>query len=915
MDSQKIQEIIISTIEDIAKNTILNTNYLTLINGQISNVDKFNNFYNFTYQKEEYTGFSITGETYEVGDLVYVLKLNNDLTSKQMIISKVNSYTNFNIEMAINESLEEIKESISQIEAQDKEISIIGNTVFILNDDLTITPSELTFSAQKSNNITDIVWYVDGAEYVQDNLKKITIPNSLVENKDNIIVRVQDLNNKEVYDEITVIRAMSSDTKLELDLGLDSILLQKNEQGIIDYSKAILTPKVLSDGEDVTSNGWSFDYKIENGEITLIKEQDNYKITNMNSDKGKISFFAIKNGKMYLQRVIYLSIVAFGENNINITVSNQNFVISKTNKDKVKDTVLSTTIRAIKGDKLLKIEPELTVPSIGSAPGSSVTNDDNSVTYSWKLNESTELTSTDGEVELSYTIEKEKYNTTILWTTVNDGASGAENRLDISPPNIVKNGDGTFSPNEIVIKSLLNKNGEELPHNGYFKIYETNDNENYTLTYESEEEENVKTYTISNLDIKSLKIEFLNTDRVLLITEYCYVNVSSSDFVEVTKKTEKNETHLTKVDGQIQGLVKKDETIETTITNLETGTEQKFTEVNNKYSEVNQKVDSVTTTVSSHTEKLENIDGEIANQEDRLTRAEQKLTADQWSLWFTEVINNKTATSTKFTMDKNGLHVKGGGIDIINNAGSKVFYADGSGNLVINNLTANNGVFNGTITTKKGTIGSLSISEDGFTYNGVRKAMWEDKIRTLRISQSIQVPNTVNGYCFSIDAVLINPDGSPGSDELFTQIYPDGVFTTGRMDCFDLYCFELHQASDKRLKQDIARLDDKIIDIWKDLQQYQFEFNDIIQSDNKKHFGLIAQEVVNAFEKHGLNYEDYSFVSKRQNKKDKTTYYQLDYLYYHMMTAKVLKMALDKIELLESEIKELKGENLKKIII
>lgn len=626
MDSQKIQEIIISTIEDIAKNTILNTNFLTLINGQISYVDKFNNYYNFTYQKEEYTGFSITGEKYEIGDLVYVLKLNNDLTAKQMIISKVNSYTNFDIELAINKSLEEIKNSINKTEAADKEISIIGNTVFTLNDDLTITPEELSFSAQKSSNITEIIWYVDGKEYEQDKLKRITISNSMVKNKDNLVVKVVDSNNSDVYDEITVIRAMSSDTKLDFDLGLDSILLQKNEQGIIDYSKAILTPKVLSEGKDITSEGWSFNYKIENGAITLVKEQNYYKITNMDSDKGKISFFAIKNGNMYLQKVIYLSVVTYGDYNLNITVSNQNFLISKTNDDKIKENTLSTTIRALKGDKILKIVPDLNIPQIGNAPGKMVVNDDYSVTYSWDLTEETIIDSVNGEIKLLYAIENEQHNSTILWTTVNDGASGAVYRLDINPPNIIKNGDGTFSPSEIIIKSLFNEKGNEILYDGYFKIYKTIDNKIYTLDYESKIKENTKNYTITDLDLKSLKIEFLDINKKLLITEYCYVNINSSDFIEVTTKTENNETHLTQIDGQIQGLVKKDTEIETSITNLETGTNQKFTEINNQYSEVTQKIDKVTTTVSNHTETIEEINGDLVAQNERLTKAEEKIT-------------------------------------------------------------------------------------------------------------------------------------------------------------------------------------------------------------------------------------------------------------------------------------------------
>ena len=47
-------------------------------------------------------------------------------------------------------------------------------------------------------------------------------------------------------------------------------------------------------------------------------------------------------------------------------------------------------------------------------------------------------------------------------------------------------------------------------------------------------------------------------------------------------------------------------------------------------------------------------------------------------------------------MDKNGLHIKGGGIDISNNAGTKVFYADTNGNLVLSaSITAASGKIGG----------------------------------------------------------------------------------------------------------------------------------------------------------------------------------------------------------------------------
>jgi hypothetical protein len=76
----------------------------------------------------------------------------------------------------------------------------------------------------------------------------------------------------------------------------------------------------------------------------------------------------------------------------------------------------------------------------------------------------------------------------------------------------------------------------------------------------------------------------------------------------------------------------------------------------------------------------------------RLTSAEEKLTAEQWSVWFTETINNSEAVSTLLSMDKEGLHIKNGGIEILNNDGTRVLYADDNGDLYLNEITMNTGV-------------------------------------------------------------------------------------------------------------------------------------------------------------------------------------------------------------------------------
>lgn len=627
-NQQELQKIIIETIESIAKNTILNTNYLTLIKGQISYVDIFNNYYNFTCQKEEYTGFSITGEKYEVGDLVYILKLNNQPETKQMIISKVNSYSNLDIELSINETINELKNYIDQADTKEKSLSIIGNTVFTLNDDLTITPEELTLSAQKTGNIENIKWFIDDEQQPQDDLQRLVLSNRLVENKDSITVRVEDSNNSSVKDEITVIRALKADTKLDFDLGLDSILLQKNEQGIIDYSKAIIIPRVLSDGVDVTSQGWEFTHKVENGALTLVRQEGQYRILEMKSDIAKISFFAKKNGNMYLQKVIYAILVFSGQYNLNITLTNQNFIIPMDYSNLTKEYTIETTISATRGTKTIKINKSAEVPTFLDIPANIVENENGTITFSFDIPSGKNIEQTSGEIILPYLVENEEKTSNILWTTIQDGSTSKEYRLEIEPKNIVRNGDGTLTPPYIKIKSKVIIGEKEDILDVYFRVYQTLNNEDYILRYNSPFLNNRYTYNIENNSIKALKVEMLSEDEELLATEYVYVNINSDDFVETTDKTVNNNTAIEKIDGQIKLIVEKNEELETTVTDLGSNTEQKFSQINKQYSNIEQKVNSVTTTVSNQSKEIETINGEIVAQKERLTKAEEKITDD-----------------------------------------------------------------------------------------------------------------------------------------------------------------------------------------------------------------------------------------------------------------------------------------------
>lgn len=157
-----------------------------------------------------------------------------------------------------------------------------------------------------------------------------------------------------------------------------------------------------------------------------------------------------------------------------------------------------------------------------------------------------------------------------------------------------------------------------------------------------------------------------------------------------------------------------------------------ITTLNKDYTEIVQTVNTISLQAVSLTEEVTTIKGDISTVQTRLQSAELKLTPTS----ITAMVNEKIGVdgkleSTKFVLDKLGVHISGGGLDILNNAGTKVLYADTNGNLIINNLTAVNGTFtgvvyatsgafSGTINANNGSIGGWNVNENGFT-NGVAK--------------------------------------------------------------------------------------------------------------------------------------------------------------------------------------------------
>ncbi|WP_026562495.1 tail fiber domain-containing protein [Bacillus sp. J37] len=69
--------------------------------------------------------------------------------------------------------------------------------------------------------------------------------------------------------------------------------------------------------------------------------------------------------------------------------------------------------------------------------------------------------------------------------------------------------------------------------------------------------------------------------------------------------------------------------------------------------------------------------------------------------------------------------------------------------------------------------------------------------------------------------------------------------------------------SDRNSKQQILKIDNKVLDAWSEVNYFQFKFNDAVEEkgdEARTHFGIIAQEIEEAFTRHGLNAFNYGLL-------------------------------------------------------
>ena len=112
--------------------------------------------------------------------------------------------------------------------------------------------------------------------------------------------------------------------------------------------------------------------------------------------------------------------------------------------------------------------------------------------------------------------------------------------------------------------------------------------------------------------------------------------------------------------------------------------------------------------------------------------------------------------------------------------------------------------------------------------------------------------------------------------------------------------YVMTHTSDVRLKKDIIDLPEELMNAIEEVEFKQFK---LIEGKDKYKFGIIAQDLVNAFEKYGLDYKEYEIVEEVQiDLTDKELYFMIDYEQVLILKNQLLE---NRIKALERKVEKI----------
>ena len=122
-------------------------------------------------------------------------------------------------------------------------------------------------------------------------------------------------------------------------------------------------------------------------------------------------------------------------------------------------------------------------------------------------------------------------------------------------------------------------------------------------------------------------------------------------------------------------------------------------------------------------------------------------------------------------------------------------------------------------------------------------ASWDTGALILLAGKDYSYNDSNGRICFHVT------DGTNSRDML---LYPSGTWIWNGA--------AVQLVSDQRLKQQIAEIDDKLLDAWEDVNIAQFKYNDAVDEKGTKarlHTGYVVQQIDKACKSHGVDVSQY----------------------------------------------------------